>query len=68
MAQCSLERGGTWDGTTKNLRYGWSPVACYRDGSEAACQLERMGAYLVDRRDLADFGGMPEPEMTLFDR
>jgi predicted Rossmann fold nucleotide-binding protein DprA/Smf involved in DNA uptake len=68
VAQCSLERGGTWDGTTKNLRYGWSPVACYRDGSEAACQLERMGAYLVDRRDLADFGGMPEPEMTLFDR
>lgn len=48
VAQASLEKGGTWDGTVKNLRHGWSPVACFRDGSESARRLERMGAYWVD--------------------
>ena len=33
VAQSSLEKGGTWDGTAKNLHFGWSPVACFRDGS-----------------------------------
>lgn len=66
VAQCSLGKGGTWDGTTKNLRFGWSPVACFRDGSEAAVQLEQMGAYLVDIPDLQDFGSLPEGEWTFF--
>lgn len=66
VAQSDLGKGGTWDGTVKNLRYGWSPVACFRDGSEAAAQLEQMGAYLVDTADLQDFGSMPESELTLF--
>lgn len=48
VAQAGLEKGGTWDGTVKNLRNGWSPVACFRDGSESARRLERMGAYWVD--------------------
>jgi len=48
VAQCSLYRGGTWDGTTRNLREKWSPVRCCRDGSEAMAVLEKMGATLVD--------------------
>lgn len=60
VAQCQHGKGGTWDGTVKNLRFGWSPVACFRDGSEASKQLERMGAYLVGREDLHDFGTLAE--------
>jgi len=53
VAQSDLGKGGTWDGTVKNLRFGWSPVACFQDGSESAHRLERMGAYLVDHPDLS---------------
>ena len=66
VAQCSNGKGGTWDGTVKNLRYGWSSVGCYRDGSEASHRLEQMGAYLVDEKDLQDLGVLPENEITLF--
>ena len=55
VAQAELQRGGTWSGTVKNLRFGWSPVACFRDGSEAASQLEQMGAYQIGLTDLRDF-------------
>lgn len=66
VAQSSLQTGGTWDGTVKNLRFGWSPVACLRDGSEAMEQLEQMGAYLIGQEDLKDFGCLPESEATFF--
>ena len=66
-AQADLGKGGTWDGCVKNLRFGWSPVACFRDGSEASQQLEQMGAYLIGREDLADFCILQEAETTLFD-
>lgn len=58
VAQSDLGKGGTWDGTVKNLRFGWSPVACFRDGSESARRLERMGAYLVDQTDLSDLDSL----------
>jgi len=60
VAQVTLQKGGTWDGTVKNLRRGISNVACFRDGSEASRQLEQMGAYLIDIDDLADLGNLPE--------
>lgn len=60
VAQSGLEKGGTWDGTARNLRFGWSPVACFRDGSEASCELEQMGAYLIDLEDLEHFDNLPE--------
>lgn len=66
VAQSDVGKGGTWDGTVKNLRFGWSPVACFKDGSEAAQQLEQMGAYLIGTEDLQDLGSLPEQEMTLF--
>lgn len=61
VAQSGLEKGGTWDGTARNLRFGWSPVACFRDGSEASRELEQMGAYLIDLEDLENFDNLPEP-------
>ena len=65
VAQSDYGRGGTWDGTVKNLRFGWSSVVCFNDGSEAVRQLEQMGAYLIKTEDLADFS-LPEAEITFF--
>jgi len=66
VAQSDLHRGGTWDGTVKNLRFGWSTVACFRDGSEASMQLEQMGAYLIGVEELKDFSVLAEMEQKLF--
>lgn len=58
VAQARPHRGGTWDGTVKNLRYGWSPVACFRDGSESAALLGQMGAFPVGMEELEDLSGL----------
>jgi len=54
VAQSSLYSGGTWSGTVRNLKAQWSNVFCYRDGSEAALELERMGAQLIAIEQLSD--------------
>ena len=59
VAQANLQKGGTWDGTTKNLHFGWSPVACFRDRSPASKELEQMGAYLISIEDLEEFSDFP---------
>lgn len=64
VAQCSLHKGGTWDGTAKNLHFGWSPVACFRDGSGASKELEQLGAYLIGLEELKDFGDLPKTEIS----
>ena len=55
VAQSNLGKGGTWDGTVKNLSNNWSPVFCYADGSLAATELEQRGATLIDITQLSDF-------------
>lgn len=52
VAQAELHKGGTWDGTVKNLRWGWSPVACFQDGSPGSLELEQLGAQLVSLEQL----------------
>ena len=54
VAQSSFQQGGTWDGTVKNLRFGWSDVFCFADGSPAAELLCQMGANPVSLEDLED--------------
>lgn len=44
VAQSSYQRGGTWDGTVKNLRARWTPVFCFRDGAASTSSLIEMGA------------------------
>lgn len=66
VAQSSLKTGGTWDGTVKNLRFGWSPVFVYDDGSEAACRLAQMGAEPTGLRGLADFSSLHCSQTALF--
>ena len=55
VAQSDLGQGGTWDGTTKNLRRGWSPVYCCQDGSPGIRELLRLGAGPVSLQDLDHF-------------
>lgn len=66
VAQADLEKGGTWNGTVKNLRSGWSSVVCFRDGSEASRRLQDLGAWLIGIEDLKDMEIFSEH--SLFDR
>lgn len=66
VAQATCEKGGTWDGTVKNLRFGWSPVACFEDGGEAMARLAQMGAFPVGLEVLEDLATLAQPEKTLF--
>lgn len=67
VAQCGYQTGGTWDGTVKNLRFAWSRVCCFDDGSAAAKQLAQMGAELVGIDALTDIASLAAGERTLFD-
>ncbi len=65
-AQCSLRSGGTWDGSVKNLRFGWSPLYVFDDGSESADLLEQMGAVKLGMADLEDLRHLPAPAQQKF--
>lgn len=67
VAQCTLEKGGTWDGTLKNLKDNWSPVFCFQDGSGSVTQLSQMGADLIALDDLSDLSAL-KTEQNLFDQ
>lgn len=56
--QCSYKKGGTWDGAVANLRYGFSPLCCFRDGSQACLELEQMGARLIGFEELSDLSSL----------
>ena len=58
VAQCTMGTGGTWDGTTRNLRNGWSPVYCFFDGSAACGELQQLGATMISGEQLTDLAGL----------
>lgn len=64
-AQLSLRTGGTWDGSVKNLRFGWSPLYVFRDDSESARLMEQMGATLIGTEDLNDLSNLPSPAQQM---
>ncbi len=66
VAQCGYQQGGTWDGTVKNLRFGYSPVYCFADGSPAQHLLVEMGAQSVEITQLTNFASLPKPVAGLF--
>ena len=66
VAQCGCRTGGTWDGTEKNLRLGWSPVYCYADDSLSQHLLADMGAIGITEKQLCDFASLPKPAADLF--
>lgn len=63
VAQVTAGKGGTWDGTMKNLRSGWSPVICFDDGSQGFMELEQMGAYRISTEEISQFS-FPEKQLT----
>ena len=62
VAQCTLEKGGTWQGSARNLQLGWTPVCCFDDGSDAVEALYRRGARCINLADLEDLGKLWELE------
>ncbi len=68
VAQCSLGAGGTWDGTTRNLRSGWSGVFCFDDNSAAAAELIDMGAQPVFVESLRDLASLEPNNPNFFDQ
>lgn len=66
VAQCGCRTGGTWDGTEKNLRFGWSVVYCYSDGSLTQQLLMDRGAQTITKEQLRDFSSLPKPVADLF--
>lgn len=67
VAQCTLGTGGTWDGSVRNLRHGYSPLFCFDDGSEAFLQLVDMGAEPVTMEMLSDFSRLEGSRLSFFD-
>ena len=65
VSQCTDGSGGTWDGTTKNLKAGWSSVYCIRDGSTAAQKLADFGATLIETQQLRDFSQLQEFQIKM---
>ena len=68
VAQCDLGSGGTWSGTAANLKAGWSPVFCFNDGSDAARELEQMGAGIIESDALARLQELKICTQSLFDQ
>lgn len=68
VAQCRLEKGGTWEGTTQNLRHDWSPVFCFDDGSPAHIQLQQMGAQTVGFNDLQHISKLQASALSFLDQ
>ena len=64
-AKCSYQTGGTWDGSVKNLRFGWSPLYVFDDGSESASLLAQMGAEPIGTDDLKDLRTLPRPAQQM---
>ena len=64
VAQCRKGKGGTWDGTVKNLKNLWSPVFCLDDGSEGIDALCNLGAECITGSQLEDLSALqPMPRL-----
>lgn len=67
VAQCRKGRGGTWTGTTQNLQHNWSPVFCFRDGSDGMLGLTQMGACAIEPSELADIPALQKMNLSFLD-
>lgn len=68
VAQCRLGKGGTWNGTCRNLRFGWSPVYGFQDQTPAMQELQQMGAELIEIDGLLDIGSLKPRTMNFIDQ
>ncbi len=66
VSQCALGIGGTWDGTVRNLKEGWSPVHIFQDHSKATQELIQRGANPISWEDLSAFKQLTQTAPTFF--
>lgn len=66
-AQCSLGKGGTWDGICANLKNGWNQVLLLADGSDSASELQSRGVHTITIGELADLSARMELQMNFID-
>lgn len=59
-AQCTLGKGGTWDGVMVNLKNGWNPVCVFNDGSAATADLQNRGVQPISSEALQDLSCLAE--------
>lgn len=52
VTQCTEGKGGTWSGAYANLKNKWTPVGCDNRGGPGNQALHRLGAQLVDYKEL----------------
>jgi predicted Rossmann fold nucleotide-binding protein DprA/Smf involved in DNA uptake len=64
VAQCNFEKGGTWDGTKHNLKKGYSPVFCFRDGSRGIEALLDRGARPVSVEQLKNLSALQPKQIS----
>ncbi len=58
VAQLQAYRGGTWSGTSANLKNRWSPVFYFDDGSKDTAVIARLGAKGIDGHALGDIAAL----------
>lgn len=63
-AQCTLGKGGTWDGILVNLKNGWNPLCIYDDGSRASTELQNRGVRNIGISDLEDLPALMQCQMN----
>lgn len=68
VAQCTLGKGGTWDGSIKNLKHRYSPLFVLDDCSEGALALISMGAEPILGSDLEDLAALKPSIRSLIDQ
>ncbi len=68
VAQCTLGKGGTWDGSIKNLKHRYSPLFVLDDCSRGAEALIGMGAEPILGSDLEDLSALKPSIKSLIDQ
>ena len=68
VAQVTDGRGGTWDGTVKNLRFGWSAVFSFQDGTSGMEKLVQMGVTPISLAELQDISALKPNNLNFFDQ
>ena len=65
IAQCSMGKGGTWDGAVWNLKQNATPVFCYNDGSACAQELFQRGAVPIENTHLDNISMLQSSELRM---
>ena len=63
--QCTLGKGGTWNGILANLKQGWNPVCIFADGSDGAADLQNRGVQGITAQALSDLALLSDQKTSL---